>query len=62
MRMRIVGDKIQFSRAELTYAADDEGQIFGFKERYEPPEYPIPHEPSQEDLEAERRWALSRGR
>jgi predicted enzyme related to lactoylglutathione lyase len=54
---RIVNDKIQFNSAELTYAADIDGQIFGFEERYEPPEYRTPREPFLEDLEAERRWA-----
>jgi predicted enzyme related to lactoylglutathione lyase len=55
---RIVNDKIQFNSAELTYAADADGQIFGFEERYEPPEYRTPREPFLEDLEAERRWAM----
>jgi predicted enzyme related to lactoylglutathione lyase len=54
---RIVNDRIQFNSAELTYAADADGQIFGFEERYEPPEYRTPREPFLEDLEAERRWA-----
>jgi len=54
---RIVNDKIQFNSAELTYATDPDGQIFGFEERYEPPEYRLPREPFLEDLEAERRWA-----
>lgn len=58
---RIVNDKIQFNSAELTYAADADGQIFGFEERYEPPEYRTPREPFLEDLEAERRWAMMRG-
>jgi predicted enzyme related to lactoylglutathione lyase len=54
---RIVNDKIQFNSAELTYAADPDGQIFGFEERYEPPEYRTPRQPFLEDVEAERRWA-----
>lgn len=58
----LVGEKIQFNSAELTYVLDPDNHITGFEERYDPSRFRQPRRPFLEDLEADRRWAARRNR
>ena len=54
-------DSFRWNSADLSICVDPEGHIVGFEERFEPPEYGLPRDPFEEDLEAERRWSKNVG-